>query len=124
MGPLNRELLDSTVVIDLLNGVPAARALMAQPRAAAISIVTWIEVMAGARGAPDEAIARRYLTQFQLVHLSEGIAEETVRIRRERRLKLPDAIILATAHHLGCVLVTRNTRDFEEGPEIRVPYRL
>jgi predicted nucleic acid-binding protein len=47
-------------------------------------------------------------------------------LRRERpRLKLPDAIILATAQTRGRVLVTRNTKDFPaEMPGIRVPYVL
>jgi predicted nucleic acid-binding protein len=53
------------------------------------------------------------------------VAEEAVRIRRQRRLKLPDAIILATARVHGLVLVTRNTKDFDPAdPAIRIPYAL
>jgi predicted nucleic acid-binding protein len=41
------------------------------------------------------------------------------------RLRLPDAIILATAQVEGCNLLTRNTRDFSPSwPEIRVPYSI
>ena len=41
------------------------------------------------------------------------------------RVKLPDAIILATAQSAASILVTRNTRDFPVGPPgIRVPYKL
>jgi predicted nucleic acid-binding protein len=41
------------------------------------------------------------------------------------RLKLPDAVILATAEESGCILVTRKTRDFPANdPRIRFPYRI
>ena len=36
-------------------------------------------------------------------------------MRRERRIKLPDAIILATAEIENRLLITRNTRDFPAG---------
>jgi len=45
--------------------------------------------------------------------------------RRERKVKLPDAIILATAELEGRLLVTRNTKDFpSDDPGVRVPYTL
>ena len=122
---MNSEVLDSTVIIDHLNGIAIATAVIGAAEFPAISIVTWIEVIAGLRDRVSEANGRRLLASFDLAVLSEGIAEETVRIRRARRLKLPDAIILATARQLGCPLVTRNTKDFpEDDPGIRIPYRL
>ena len=42
---------------------------------------------------------------------------------RDHRLRLPDAIIWATARVAGAVLVTRNTKDVPAGdPAVRVPY--
>ncbi|MFN0148204.1 MAG: type II toxin-antitoxin system VapC family toxin [Dehalococcoidia bacterium] len=114
---------DSMIVIDALNGIQGATAALEAAESPAISVVTWIEVMLGFRESAFEAEGRRFLTGFDLVPLSEGVAEEAVRIRRERRLKLPDAIILATSRHLGLPLLTRNTKDFDPGdPMIRVPY--
>lgn len=53
-----------------------------------------------------------------------AVAQEAVRLRRAGRLRLPDAIIYATARVHGRTLVTRNTRDFPEGePGVDVPYR-
>ena len=41
------------------------------------------------------------------------------------RLKLPDAIILATAQVANLLLVTRNTRDFSAAdPQICIPYKI
>jgi len=39
--------------------------------------------------------------------------ELSVEIRRKKKLKLPDAIIAATAAHHGLILVTRNIKDFK-----------
>lgn len=118
-------LLDSTVLIDLLNGVGAARAIVRAEASASLSIITWIEVMVGARNDREESTARGYLAHFRVAQLSAEIAEETVRVRRASALKLPDAIILATARAEGLTLLTRNTKDFsEDDPTIRIPYRL
>ena len=118
-------LLDSTVLIDLLNGVGAARAIVRAEASASLSIITWIEVMVGARNDREESTARGYLAHFRVAQLSAEIAEETVRVRRASALKLPDAIILATARAEGLTLLTRNRKDFsEDDPTIRIPYRL
>jgi predicted nucleic acid-binding protein len=119
------ELLDTTIVIDHLNGIPEATRTIDAMEDPSISVITWIEVVAGLRDAESESVGRRFIATLQLVQLSPAIAEETVCVRQERRLKLPDAIILATARHLGCPLVTRNTKDFpEDDPDVRIPYRL
>jgi hypothetical protein len=53
------------------------------------------------------------------------VAERAIAIRRANKIKLPDAIIQATAEVEGRVLITRNTRDFPAGVAgIRVPYVL
>jgi len=125
VGEVTDRILDSNILIDLLNGVPEARDVLTGSGTPGISIVTWIEVMAGVRDDREERIARGLLDSLSVHPLSREIADEAVRVRRERRLKLPDAIILATARSLGCPLVTRNTRDFRpDGAEIQVPYRI
>ena len=46
-------------------------------------------------------------------------------IRRRYKIRLPDAVIWATARILGCLLVTRNIRDFpKDDPGVRIPYKL
>ncbi len=122
---MTSEILDSMIVIDHLNGIPAATAVIEAAESPGISLVTWIEVVTGLRGPDSERRGRRMLATLDLHPLSEEVAEQAVLIRRAGRLKLPDAIILATARHLGCILITRNTRDFPVGdPSVHVPYRL
>ena len=90
----------------------------------AISMTTWMEVMVGAPPEAAEA-TRAFLEGFARGEIDADVAEAALRLRKARRLKVPDAIILASAEVIGAVLVTRNTRDFGEGGEMFwMPYRL
>jgi predicted nucleic acid-binding protein len=119
-----KALFDTNVLVDHLNAVPAARAELQRYTEKAISIITWMEVMVGAN---DDVVAatRGFLGGFDVVSLDAQIAERAVSLRRSHRLKLPDAIIWASAQVGGMLLVTRNTKDFPSGdPGVRMPYKL
>ena len=118
-----KALFDTNILIDYLAGVPGAKAELARHRRRCISVVTWMEVLAGAQGAVEEDVIEMFLRDFTLVELTRPIAREAVAIRRTRRIRLPDAIIWATARHESALLVTRNTKDFPpDEPGVRVPY--
>jgi predicted nucleic acid-binding protein len=116
-------LFDTNILIDYLAGSPAAKAELARHRRRCISIVTWMEVLAGARNAAEEDVIEMFLRDFTVVELTRAIARDAVAIRRTRRIRLPDALIWATARHESALLVTRNTKDFPaDEPGVRVPY--
>lgn len=118
-------LFDSNIIIDALNGVEAGRQALRGSNDPAVSIVSWIEVLAGCPSPEAEVRARTLLSSIAVLPLTEDIAESAIAIRRTTRLKLPDAIILATARMHGLTLSTRNTRDFRaDFPEVRIPYQL
>jgi hypothetical protein len=80
--------------------------------------------MAGTNPQTENA-ARAFLQTFELLPIDATIAECAVTLRKTRRVKLPDAIIWATAQVQQCLLVTRNTRDFDPNqPGVRLPYTL
>lgn len=117
-------LFDTNILIDHLNAIPQARAEIARFESRAVSIVTWMEVMVGASADHVEP-TRRFLKGFTVVALDDRIAERAVALRRVHRMKLPDAVIWATAQISGRLLVTRNIKDFPVGdPGIREPYVL
>ena len=120
-------LLDSNILIDVLKGETKALAwLNANGTEAAISVITWIEVLVGCSNEDSERdIVQRWLDGFQRIDLDGAIASRAVVLRRERRLKVPDAIILATAQCQRRCLVSRNTKDFPPTLEsVVVPYTL
>ena len=117
-----RAVFDTNIVIDALKGVLAADAEYRRYERVFISLITWMEVLVGAEG--DEATLRDFMaTHFDIVPLERAIAESAVAIRRAHRIRLPDAVIWATAQVYDAVLVTRNTKDFNPAwSGIRVPY--
>jgi predicted nucleic acid-binding protein len=119
-----KALIDSDVLLDFLDGVSAAAHEVARYRERCISIISWMELMAGAKNPDDERTRRGFLSHFRVLALSTDIAEEAVALRRIYRLKLPDAIIWATAVTENCLLVSRNKKDFPANqPGVRFPYR-
>ena len=117
-----KALFDTNVLIDFLNASTAARDELDRYTDRAISIVTWMEVMVGAKG-DLQAPTRAFLNGFRRVPIDDGVAERAVELRKLHRMKLPDAIVWASAQQNAMLLVTRNTKDYpEDDPGIRVPY--
>jgi predicted nucleic acid-binding protein len=120
-----KAVFDTNILVDYLNGVSTAAREIEHYEAIAISIVTWMEVLAGANDAEEQAVIRQFLSDFEIQPLEKAVAERAVKIRHQQKLKLPEAIILATAQELGRILVTRNSKDFPpKDPGIRVPYQV
>ncbi|MFO1490215.1 MAG: type II toxin-antitoxin system VapC family toxin [Kiritimatiellia bacterium] len=118
-----RAILDSDVLIDYLQGIARARAEIDLYARREISIISWMEVLSGAQDEEEKNAARRFLDSFTVQPLTVEVASEAVALRRQHRIRLPDAIIWATARIHGCLLVTRNTKDFPaRDPGVRFPY--
>jgi predicted nucleic acid-binding protein len=118
-----KAVFDTNILIDYLNGIEAAKAELARYRTRQISIVTFIEVMVGAKNADEENAMRGFLATFEVLELSSAIAQEAILIRQQLRLKIPDAIVYATARTQGCLLVSRNSKELKrDWSDIRIPY--
>ncbi|MFN3667830.1 MAG: PIN domain-containing protein [Brevundimonas sp.] len=117
-----RHLFDTNILIDVTRGHAEAVALVRRSELACISVVTRIELLAG----PDRDLSRieAMMRRFEVIGIDQQIADAAAVIRRELRLKLPDAVILATANVRRLMLVTRNTKDFEGRNGVMIPYRL
>ncbi len=115
---------DTNILIDILNGIEAALIEAQRYEVKEISIISWMEVLAGAPS-NGESAARTLFEDFELIPITDEIAERAVIERKTRKTKLPDSILIATATVRNGVLITRNTRDFPEDEEhVRIPYRL
>ena len=124
-GPAVKTLFDTNILIDYLNGIEPARREIERTRARFISIVSWMEILAGAENAEEADVLDMFLRDFTVLELTRRIARDAVEIRRARRTRLPDAIIWASARSESAVLLTRNTKDFPKGERgVRVPYTL
>jgi len=86
-----------------------------------ISFVTQIELL----GYPsisntEEAFAKQIIEVASVVFISNAIIEQTILLRKNHRVKLPDAIIAATAIVNNLILVTSNEKDFLKVPNLKV----
>lgn len=115
---------DTNIIIDALNGLSEADAEYALYERVLISRITWMEVLVGAQ--EDDTQLRDFIeTHFEIIPLDLEVAEVAVRLRRTHRIRLPDAIIWATAQARHAVLVSRNTKDFNRDWDgIRIPYEV
>lgn len=118
-------LYDTNILVDALRAVPQAVSLLNTDGPHRISRISWIEIMAGARDRQEEATLESFLDRFAVVELSADVGREAARLRRTLKIKLPDAMIYASALAVSDVLLTRNTKDFPGTLDyVRVPYRL
>ena len=109
-------LVDTDVCIDHLAGL---RRLPAAPGGLAYSVITRAELMAGA--GDQEPSVRRLLARMEEVPVDRRIADRAGLLRRALpTLRLPDALIAATALTRGVALATRNHRDFRQVEGLRL----
>ena len=88
-----------------------------------ISVVTEIELLGyPGIGIEEEVGIRALLVNFEIIPLDERVKDETIRLRRTLRLRLPDAIILATAAVTASELLT-NDRELMAKAATIVPCR-
>lgn len=56
----------------------------------------------------------------EVIGISEAIINKTIALRKSRKIKLPDAIIAATAISLNLNLITHNLSDFEKISNLKI----
>lgn len=124
-------LVDSPPVIYVLENHPKLasrfRPLFERQAAGAIrfavTTITMVEVLTGPLRIGDEAVAKRcreIMESWQIVPLTEEIAESAARFRASQRFRLPDAIQIASAIAVGADALLTYDRDFSKVKALRV----
>ncbi len=76
-----------------------------------VSVISEIELLSYPSLAPGEETAiQRLLTSVRRLPLDEAVRDRTIALRREHSLKLPDAVIAATAINWGATLLSNDSR--------------
>jgi len=109
-------LADTNAIIDYLeNKLPEKSIDLIDRAILQFSVISRIELLAWSKASDSQLkILNDFINTSLVFGLTEGIILKTIEIRRNYRLKLPDAIIAATAIDNNLTLITRNTSDFEK----------
>lgn len=120
-------LLDSNLIVYHLSGSnEASEIIRKHVDSVSISAVTRIEVLGFSFPSSEaERKATNFINALLTHQISPQIVERTISLRKQFRIKIPDALIAATALCHQLTLVTRNSNDFEHIPELLItnPYK-
>jgi len=115
-------LLDSNVIIGYLAGkIPASGMKTVSEiidKVPNISVISQIEVMRFNDTQENEAVLEKFINLSKIYPLSNNVVKHTINLCKKSNIKLPDAIIAATALIENFTLVTRNTTDFKKIPDL------
>jgi predicted nucleic acid-binding protein len=92
-----------------------------------ISVISKMELLGfDFSDAAKNEITAAFVGESSLIQLTEKVIERTIALRKVKKMKLPDAIIAATALAYDLVLVSRNEKDFDKIPNLEYinPYNL
>ncbi len=121
-------LVDSNVIIDYIGNALPEKSLLKLDKcfnnSFNISFISKIEVL-GFNGQNDELEKlKQFIDLAKVYYVDESILDKTIELRKNYRIKLPDAIIAASAITHNFVLLIRNIDDFKniKTLEITNPY--
>jgi predicted nucleic acid-binding protein len=112
----NNAVLDSNFLIFLSKGLIDLELLRSRYNNLLVSIITYIEVYAyDFKDENQKNILDKTFDRLEILEVDAEIADQTIIYRKSKikKIKLPDAIILATAKMQDADLITNNLVDFQ-----------
>jgi predicted nucleic acid-binding protein len=86
-----------------------------------ISAITEIELLSWRSASPqDITVIGNFIRDARIIELDPDVKIKTADIRKVYGLKMPDAIIAASALVNNLVLLTRNVSDFKKIPQLNI----
>ena len=116
-------LIDTNAVIDYLNNsLPEpAGSFLDLLGEVNISVITRIELLVWRNATKQQIeVLKSYIAQSKVFDLVEPVIERTINIRKSYSIKLPDAIIAATALVYDLTIISRNISDYEKIEGLRL----
>jgi len=124
---MNGKLVDTNILIYLSKRQLEIEKIASAEDNLSISVITYMEVLGFKFESNFEKHAIEKLCKyFPVISLNQAIVEKVISIRQHHKIKLPDAIILATAIIFKMELITANVADFvhiEHGLKINNPMK-
>ena len=103
-------LIDSNIIIYLSRGDITVEQLLFTEDIFAISVVSYMEVLGyNFKSNDEENFVKDLLNCFEIIYIDYEIAHKVIELRKKYTIKLPDAIICASAIVNDAILVTNDT---------------
>ena len=111
---MNGKLVDTNILIYLSKRKLDFEKIASEETKLSISVITYMEVL-GFRFENnfEKQTIERLCKHFPVINLNTEIVEKVIAIRQKNKIKLPDAIILATSVICDLELLTANVDDFK-----------
>lgn len=84
-----------------------------------MSVIVKIELMSYRGNSILEKVIHELVNSVSILNISDEIINKTIEIRRKTKIKLPDAIIAATAIVNKLTLLSCNDADFLKVPKLK-----
>ncbi|MBC8173682.1 MAG: type II toxin-antitoxin system VapC family toxin [Chitinophagales bacterium] len=102
----NKFLIDTNIIIYILNGDVELSELL-YLKDLYISFITELELLSLENISEKQKVGMElFINQCKVVDINEDIKSLVIFIRKQKKIKLPDSIIAATAKYLNIPLVT------------------
>jgi predicted nucleic acid-binding protein len=102
----DRIVVDTSLIINLFNGIEEVQELITD-RNLFVSVISEIEVLSFPNiTTKDSVLLKSFLSECYIVDIEPAIKEITIDIRSKFKVKLPDAVIAATAIYFDLPLFT------------------
>ena len=120
-------LIDTCVIIKYLENLLPPEALLfidsVVDDVSMVSFITQIELLVWNPPIPEDIqIRKEFLAGSEVFYINDEIINRTIQIRKETNIKLPDAVIAATALYYDFILLSTNENDFKKVASIGLKY--
>ena len=114
-------ILDSNIIIYLSQKKLSINEVFEDNKRYNISLITYMEILSyNFPSKEEENFIRKLLSLFRIIDINKKIAKEVIKLKKKRKIKLPDAIIVATAIVENAILYTNDKQLHSvEGLEVR-----
>lgn len=102
----NKYVLDTNIILYILSGNKTLASYL-YLKDLYVSVISEIELLGYKNLAPqEEKNIKNFLAQFRIVYIDDAVKNESISLRKQYGLKIPDCIVAATAISLNLPLIT------------------
>lgn len=114
---MERYLIDTNIISDYFSASLATRGLQFMDSVIdavpILSVITQIELLCWKTDAVKEQRVKDFITDSEVLDITPDVIIHCVNIRRDKKVKTPDAIIAASAIANDYTLISNNDKDFK-----------